>query len=203
MITCIVLLLIFLQAIVLPLNAMENNANPLKENRIIQIDREFITLTKNSRHFTNILPDERGALFRVLSSDKSKAAVIKAFDEYNVRAELIIVDLVKDEILHKGTLDHRAAYEGFALSPSGNMIAAVYKREKYPREPELIHYYHYMLAIQKIGGKQKQECCIPRLAEPLSVVFNEQGTQVVVHGTDYCSENDLREDYIIFPLNNK
>jgi len=181
---------------------MENSDNSLKENRIIQMDREFSKFTENSKHFTNMLPDERGALFRVLSSDKRKAAVIKAFDECNVRPELMIVDLVKDEVIHEGTIDHRAAYEDFALSSSGTMIAAVYKQERNSYNHELIQYYRYILAVQKVGSKQKQEYFIPRLAEPLRVAFNKQGTQVIVHGTNY-SKTKPYEERVMFSFNSE
>jgi len=201
MIKRIVLLLIFSQVIVLQLNAMENEANPPKGNRIIRMDQKFSKYTKDSRHFKDISLDEKSELFRILSADKSKAAVIRAFDEHNVRADLMVVDLIKDEIMHKGTLDHKLFYQDFALSSSGDMIAAVYKHERNPYTSDgLLSYYPYILAMQKVGSKQKEEHFISRLAEPLRVAFNKKGTEIIVHGTNY-TKTKPSEEHVTYKLN--
>lgn len=203
MIKHIVLPLIFSQAIIFQLNAMEDKSKPAKRNSIIKMDQKFSEHTKDSRHFKDILLDEKSDLFRILSTDKSKAAVIRSFDEHNVRADLMVVDLIKDEIIHKGTLDHRLFYKDFALSSSGDIIVAVYKHERNPYTSDgLLSYYPYILAIQKVGNKQKQEHYLSRLAEPLRVAFNKKGTKVIVHGTNY-TKNKPVEECLKYSLNSE
>lgn len=194
----IILPLIFAQIMVLQLHAMQN----YDDLAIVKADKEFSEYTKKSaKHFRNFVPDEQGACFCVLSPDKSKAAAMKAFDEYGMQAKLIIVDLATDQVLHKGNLDHKAFYESFAVSSSGELIAAVYKQERNKNQAKLLVYYPYVLLMHAVSTNSIHECIIPWVAEPLKVNFDGHD-KIVVNGFNYAYSVPLRQK-LTFVFNEK